>query len=195
MAKVPQHEYLFELLILETSDVQINDLVFSMHAMILTAFQVFLLFKYANPNKSEENLASWAYYSVIVGWLSVLLMFILSASGAFNWIPFLYYLGAIKLIVTLVKYFPQVWMNWQRKSTQGWSTWMVVFDLTGGMGSFLQQLLLGINAGVWYAQFSNIPKLGLAVISVIYDIFLIFQYFIYYGNSYEEIPEEAPINS
>jgi cystinosin len=37
------------------------------------------------------------------------------------WIDLMYYLSYIKLTISLVKYMPQVWINFKRKSTIGWS--------------------------------------------------------------------------
>ncbi|KAL3957802.1 hypothetical protein ACCO45_008380 [Purpureocillium lilacinum] len=43
-----------------------------------------------------------------------------------------YAVGYVKLLVTLVKYTPQLLANWRNKSTEGWSIWQVLLDLAGG---------------------------------------------------------------
>lgn len=56
--------------------------------------------------------------------LSVILVFtgaIASSFGAWNWLDFLYYLSYLKLVISFYKFVPQAWMNFQRKSTLGWS--------------------------------------------------------------------------
>ena len=41
----------------------------------------------------------------------------------------------------------QAYMNYQRKSTQGWSIGNVLLDFTGGAFSLLQMFLLSYNNG------------------------------------------------
>ena len=65
------------------------------------------------------------------------------ALNAISWLDYLTILSSIKLAITIVKYIPQAWMNYRRKSTPGWSIGNVLLDLTGGSFSLLQMLLQG----------------------------------------------------
>jgi cystinosin len=47
-------------------------------------------------------------------------------------LDFLYILSYIKLFLSFIKYLPQALLNFQRRSTQGWSVYNVLLDLTGG---------------------------------------------------------------
>jgi PQ loop repeat len=47
-------------------------------------------------------------------------------------------LGSVKLVMTLIKYTPQVALNAARRSTEGWSLSNVLLDLGGGLLSFAQ---------------------------------------------------------
>lgn len=49
---------------------------------------------------------------------------------------------------------PQVWFNFRRKSTKGWTIVMVLFDIAGGSLSMLQMLTIAFNYGK-----KNIQKL------------------------------------
>jgi hypothetical protein len=49
------------------------------------------------------------------------------------------------LLITLLKYVPQAYMNFKRKSTYGWSIGTVLFDLIGGLLSLLQMLLIAYD--------------------------------------------------
>lgn len=51
----------------------------------------------------------------------------------------------IKLTITLIKYVPQAVMNYNRKSTVGWSIGNILLDFTGGMLSMLQMMLNAYN--------------------------------------------------
>jgi cystinosin len=73
-------------------------------------------------------------------WLCVFTTFTYEASGHpiknLNWDTFLV-MGYAKAAISFVKYVPQVYLNYSRKSTVGWSLANVLLDLTGGILSFL----------------------------------------------------------
>ena len=83
--------------------------------------------------------------------------------------------GYSKALITLVKYMPQVYLNYKRKSTVGWSLANVFMDLTGGVLSFMQIVvdsavrgkpIFGSGSDTGF----NIVKFMLSVISIIFDI-------------------------
>lgn len=61
-----------------------------------------------------------------------------SMGSKYNWLDFIYVLSYIKIFISLIKYIPQVLLNFRRKSTMGWSIWNILLDLTGGTLSDLQ---------------------------------------------------------
>ena len=73
-------------------------------------------------------------------WLCVLTTFTYEASGHpiknLSWDTFLV-MGYAKCAITLVKYVPQVYLNYSRQSTVGFSIINVLLDLAGGILSFL----------------------------------------------------------
>jgi hypothetical protein len=50
-------------------------------------------------------------------------------------------MGYFKLSISFLKYLPQLYWNYQRKSTKGWSIANIILDLTGGLLSFSQMAL------------------------------------------------------
>jgi cystinosin len=96
--------------------------------------------------------------------------------------PQVYTLGYVKLIVTFVKYIPQALYNYTRKSTKGWSIWQILFDLTGGMLSVAQLVLDASFGGDWSGITGNPLKLGLANISMAFDVVFITQHYILYWS-------------
>ena len=60
--------------------------------------------------------------------------------GVFN------FMGYFKLAISNLKYLPQLYWNYKRKSTKGWSIFNILMDFTGGAGSFLQ-LALEVSFG------------------------------------------------
>ena len=57
----------------------------------------------------------------------------------FNWLRFTEYAEYVKLVISFIKYIPQAFMNFVRRSTVGWSIGNVLLDFTGGLLSTLQQ--------------------------------------------------------
>lgn len=75
---------------------------------------------------------------------------ILAVVDTIHWLSFLYVCGYIKLTTTIIMTMPQMFMNYKRKSTVGWSIYGVFIDLTGGVFSMLQMLLNAYNYGKFY---------------------------------------------
>ena len=63
-----------------------------------------------------------------------------------NWDTWLV-MGYAKAAITFVKYCPQVYLNYKRKSTVGWSLENVMLDFAGGSLSLIQSALLSIALG------------------------------------------------
>jgi cystinosin len=102
-----------------------------------------------------------------------------------NWNGCLF-LGYLKVVVTLTKYMPQVYLNYSRKSTVGWSIENVLLDFTGGMLSILQIFVDGANTGDWNVFGDggafNIAKFCLGFISIIFDIIFMLQHYVFYRH-------------
>ncbi|OTF76810.1 hypothetical protein BLA29_005436 [Euroglyphus maynei] len=77
---------------------------------------------------------------------------------------------------------PQVYFNFRRKSTAGWTVWMIWLDITGGSFSMLQMLTIAYNYDDWRTLLGNLPKFGLGLASVIYDIIFLSQHYICYRH-------------
>ncbi|KAK6345839.1 hypothetical protein TWF730_010182 [Orbilia blumenaviensis] len=89
-------------------------------------------------------------------------------------------LSLSKLLVTLIKYLPQIYINYINKSTEGFSIWQILADFFGGLLSLVQ---LGIDAaleGGWDGVKGNIVKTGLGVISMALNVVFIVQHYIIY---------------
>lgn len=99
------------------------------------------------------------------------------------WLDFLQYCSYVKLGITLIKYIPQAYMNFRRKSTVGWSIGNVLLDFTGGSLSILQMILISYNNDDWSSIFGDPTKFGLGFFSVVFDIFFMLQHYVFYrGN-------------
>merc|ERR1719462_996280 len=101
-----------------------------------------------------------------------------------DWLTFVDYLSYLKLFITVIKYIPQAWMNYKRKSTDGWSIGNILLDFTGGSLSILQMFLKSYDYDDWMSIFGNVTKFGLGLFSVLFDVLFILQHYVFYrGNS------------
>eukprot|EP01061_Rhynchopus_euleeides_P009793 TRINITY_DN1908_c0_g1_i3.p1 TRINITY_DN1908_c0_g1~~TRINITY_DN1908_c0_g1_i3.p1 ORF type:complete len:358 (+),score=159.19 TRINITY_DN1908_c0_g1_i3:171-1244(+) len=174
--------------------VHLNDVVFALHAEFLTLLTFLQIFFY---EKGEQRLhplpiiftgaflAVFAAYFIYVNhhggrWAD--------SDTPWTWLDFFLGLSWVKLGISVVKYCPQVYLNYSRKRTTGWNIWNVLLDFTGGSLSVAQLLIDCFNTGDW-SQVSGDPvKFGLGLCSMFFDtIFIIQHYFLYAeGNRLDE---------
>lgn len=96
------------------------------------------------------------------------------------WLNFLYYLSYLKLLLTVLKYIPQVYLNYSRKSTVGWSIVNVILDFSGGVLSISQILLDSFITGHWGGILGYLTKLVLGIITIIFDTLFLLQHYYWY---------------
>ena len=78
---------------------------------------------------------------------------------------------------------PQVWMNYQRQSTFGWSIGQILLDFSGGVLSILQLLIDASLQSDWSGVTGNPVKLGLGNLSIFFDLIFITQHFYLYRHA------------
>lgn len=129
---------------------------------------------------SKTGFISTAAITVGAGVCLVLTIF-----GIVSWLNFLYLLSYIKLVLTIVKYIPQVYLNYQRKSTKGWSIVNVMLDFTGGVLSIIQIILDSIisNTGL-SGIMGNLTKLALGVVTIIFDSIFLTQHYVWFPEGH-----------
>ncbi|XP_011877656.1 PREDICTED: cystinosin homolog isoform X2 [Vollenhovia emeryi] len=164
--------------------VQINDIFFSLHAVFATAVTIGQCFIYETGNQRVSTTAR-----IIHGIFAVfiLISLILSCVKTIHWLDFLYYCSYVKLSITLIKYVPQAYYNYRRKSTVGWSIGNIFLDCTGGVLSMLQMILNAYNYDDWESIFGDPTKFGLGFFSVAFDVFFIIQHYVLYRHSDEKV--------
>jgi cystinosin len=84
------------------------------------------------------------------------------------------------LITVVIKYIPQAWVNYKRKSTVGWSIYPMLLDFSGSIFSLGQLFIDSSLQGSWEGVTGNPVKFGLGNISIIFDIIFICQHYILY---------------
>ena len=157
--------------------VEYNDLFFSAHALLMSVITAIQCFIYERGQQGVSKTAM-----SIIGLLSGVGIYQLTLCllNKITIYDFVYYLSTVKLIVTLIKYTPQAFMNFKRKATTGWSIHNILLDFTGGIFSLGQLLVISYNYNDWVAIFGNISKTGLAILSICFDLLFMVQHYILY---------------
>ncbi|PVV02542.1 hypothetical protein BB560_003001, partial [Smittium megazygosporum] len=165
-----------------------NDVFFSVHSLCQS---LIVLYQYKTYEKDPSQRLSYPAKILIFSTVFVLLL-VLSLKSLFD---FLILASYLKLVLTVTKYIPQVYTNYKRKSTDGWSVTNVILDLTGGFFSNAQLVVDALSQGSIMHVFDNPAKLVLALISICFDaLFLTQHYFLYSGDfkhGYKYITESS----
>jgi len=170
----------------QVNSVQSNDVAFAIHALILSSVQ-FLQILHYNETFTWNMLALGTRLFVLVAAVLCLIFGILVATGQrFQWLDFLYVLSFIKLNITIVKYIPQVILNYQRKSTIGWNVYNVLLDFAGGLLSLVQLIMDAVAMDDFSAITGNFIKFGLGLASMLFDVIFIVQHYVFYPGARHE---------
>lgn len=166
--------------------VDIQDIAFSAHAFLLMVLLIIQCCFYEHDFFIQLKNWTKIYLAVVVA-ISLIICPI-ELAGKFphagkNFNGCLW-LGYLKVMITLMKYFPQAIKNFIRKSTEGWSIVNVLLDFTGGVLSILQIFIDGANSGDWnvFGQGGsfNVAKFCLGFTSMVFDVIFMFQHYVLY---------------
>ncbi|KAK2869074.1 hypothetical protein Q7C36_000945 [Tachysurus vachellii] len=159
--------------------VDANDVFFSLHAVVLTLVYIVQCTIY---ERGGQKVSKVAIFFLVVAWTFAFVTLFVAVAQKISWITYLYYFSYIKLGITLIKYIPQAYMNYQRQSTEGWSIGNVLLDLTGGSFSLLQMFLQSYNNNQWKLIFGDPTKFGLGIFSIFFDIIFMIQHYCLYRS-------------
>ncbi|CAG5129560.1 unnamed protein product [Candidula unifasciata] len=171
------------------SPVQVNDVFFALHAVTITSVVIVQCFIYERGSQKVTKVCK-GFMTLVTLFVGITL--IIAIVGSITWLTFLYMFSYIKLVVTVLKYVPQAYLNFRRKSTVGWSIGNVLCDFIGGWLSILQMFLLAYNGDDWESIFGNVTKFGLGVVTIFFDTLFIIQHYCLYRNKsdYETLKDE-----
>jgi len=106
------------------------------------------------------------------------------------WIDVVDTLGYVKLLTVLLKYIPQAWVNYKRKSTVGWSIYTMLLDFGGGWLSLAQLCIDSALEHDWSGVTANPVKFGLGNITIVFDIIFMLQHYVLYRHVDKEKEED-----
>ncbi|CAO1614030.1 unnamed protein product [Parajaminaea phylloscopi] len=184
-----------------------NDAAFAVHAAIMSLLQVAQCWWYhaqpasgpRRPFLSRFAVVSLSVLSIVIAAASLLAWVSADAKSPgwlrLQWLDVVNILSWVKLYITLVKYFPQINLNRKRRSTRGFSVESFLLDFSGGVLSLLQLLLdAGLINHDWSAVTGDFGKLGLSLLSLSFDLVLITQHYILYGDVSPEEHREPEVS-
>mmetsp|Transcript_52592 Transcript_52592/g.94419 ORF Transcript_52592/g.94419 Transcript_52592/m.94419 type:complete len:311 (+) Transcript_52592:40-972(+) len=170
------------------SAVQLNDVVFSGHAFLLTAVtlvQIGMYYDYPTLGPADRllrrvTLAGLALCLLVVAVVAIAIA--VQRECCQRWLTFLTILTEVKVLISVIKYCPQVWTNFRRKSTEGWTIYNVLLDFSGGLLSVAQLLVDAIRKDDWSAITGDPAKLLLGNVSVFFDLIFMIQHYCLYAK-------------
>lgn len=98
----------------------------------------------------------------------------------------------MKLVITVVKYVPQAWVNYKRKSTRGWNIVQILLDFTGGVLSLAQLVLDSAFQDDWSGITGNPIKFLLSNVSIFFDLLFMVQHYILYRDAENKDKSNGP---
>jgi len=174
-----------------------QDLVFALHAFALSSVQLAQIFIYDRGVQGNIN-KFWILF-LIANYIVVFVVWAIEVFG--HPLPTstntLLMMGYCKAAITFVKYLPQVYLNWKRKSVEGFSIENVVLDFMGGSLSFAQSALKAIALGEPFFEPGafNLVKFILSICSIFFDSIFFIQFCLYRNNKKTKpAPEFAPVD-
>uniref|UniRef100_A0A182JGI6 Cystinosin homolog n=1 Tax=Anopheles atroparvus TaxID=41427 RepID=A0A182JGI6_ANOAO len=167
-----------------------NDIGFAMHAVFGTGFTILQCRMYDTGGNSVSTPAK-AIISIYM--MIITITFSAAALRLMHWLDFLYIMSYIKLSTTMIKYFPQAYMNYRRKSTEGFEILNRLLDLAGGLFGILQMVINAWNFDDWRSIGGDPVKFGLGIFSILFDLVFMFQHYILYRKPKPRKHVEYPL--
>ncbi|RYP00064.1 hypothetical protein DL764_006614 [Monosporascus ibericus] len=184
-----------------TPTVAFNDIVFAGHATLISCI---LLTQYFKPSlwgldKAAGRRPSRTILGVVFGsFVAVAAVIFIVVSTppdadpktSWAWLDVMYTVSYVKLVVTVVKYAPQLLHNFRTQSTKGWAIGGMLLDFAGGSLSIAQQAIDAYLQRDWSGITGNPVKFALGNVSMLYDLGFMTQHYILYRGDSEEKHEE-----
>nr|XP_019010845.1 uncharacterized protein I206_04148 [Kwoniella pini CBS 10737]OCF49626.1 hypothetical protein I206_04148 [Kwoniella pini CBS 10737] len=174
-----------------------SDLAFSLHAFIISLVTLFQVWWYAqnsliSKNPTKPSLLIQIVLGILI--LTPIISAILVWLGKYEFLDWLYLISSIKLIISPLKYIPQVILNWKLRSVEGFAIGQIICDMIGSTLSFAQLVISSIFIdGDPGGIVANPAKLGLSFLSFAFDsVFIIQKYWFFRNEGKEDEREGGP---
>jgi cystinosin len=169
---------------LGSGQVDWQDLFFACHGLCLSTAQLVQCLVYSRGNKGNNEFKLWVVLFLAAEYIVFITFLILQITGHKmpNGATVINICGYCKAAITLLKYSPQVYLNYKNKSTSGWSIGNVMLDFSGGMFSLLQLVIeaIGNDRPIIQDGAFNLIKFMLSILSIGYNIIFFIQHYVLY---------------
>ena len=183
-----------------TGTVAIQDIFFASHALLLTIITIGQIFYYYDKNDKNQKVSPITINILTVMLWGFILLIILE-HGLKYYDPHvkddqkyifnsLIYFGWCKVAISLIKYIPQVYSNYKRKSTIGWNIHNILLDFSGGILSFAQNIVDIKDFQIKKEEQSdtlNIAKFAISFVAMFFDIVFMSQHYCCYSDSNSDL--------
>jgi cystinosin len=175
-----------------TPTVQFNDIAFAGQGFLLSVITTSQYFPslWGFPPAAGQRPSRFilgVFLGCVVGVLAVVTIVAArpdeDARTGWAWLDAVYAVSYVKLLITLIKYAPQLVTNWRSKSTKGWSIVQILLDFSGGVLSIAQQGIDSYLQRDWSGIWGNPVKFFLGNVSMMYDVAFITQHYVLYRDS------------
>ncbi|KAI0897871.1 PQ loop repeat-domain-containing protein [Annulohypoxylon nitens] len=176
-----------------TPTVAVNDIVFAAHAFVICTilttqyfFPSIWGFDHAPGTKPSRLILGIMSGSVVA--VGIIIVIVASVppdadpKTSWAWLDVIYTLSYVKLLITLVKYAPQLVYNFRQRSTKGWSIGQILLDFLGGILSIAQIVIDSWLQGDWSGIIGNPVKFALGNVSMLYDLVFMTQHYVLYRD-------------
>ncbi|OCL13511.1 L-cystine transporter-like protein [Glonium stellatum] len=181
--------------------VRFNDFLFAAHGAILCIitysqfWPVIWGFRVGTKQRASRAILGIVWGSIFGTMVVITIVRLRGKDGGHDpsgwaWIDVIYAISYVKLIVTVVKYMPQVHVNYMRKSTVGWSIGQILLDFAGGVLSITQLIIDSSLQADWSGLTGNPVKFGLGNVSIIFDIIFMTQHYVLYRTPRKSIDND-----
>lgn len=167
--------------------INLNDVVYGAHSVILVSL-LLAQFYFSGYSRSHTQRISrpvkvlTGIGIILAGCLIVHAWEINNTRRHYELVDVAVIFGTVKLFLSAIKYVPQAWYNYKRKSVKGFAIITPALDILGSVLSTLQLWLDARIAGDYGAIFKNPVKLLLALETTLFGIVFLVQSKLYSEN-------------
>lgn len=164
--------------------VQFNDVIYGIHSLILVIILLsqFYLFGYKkSPNQKLSKPVKVLSVAGAIGTLMLLVrIYELNPTREhYQLVDLANILGTCKVFLSTVKYLPQAYFNYQRKSLKGFAVKACISDIVGAVLCASQLLIDGYLRGDMASVLHHPSKLLLAAVTMTFGIIFFCQHRVY----------------
>ncbi|MCO5553285.1 hypothetical protein L7F22_006806 [Adiantum nelumboides] len=153
-----------------------SDVAYSIHGVFFTSIVVYQALIY---EKGPQRVSIVTIGIACGAWFAAALcMVIVWPKGQWIWLVLSF--NIIQSAITFIKYIPQAWMNYQRKSTSGYSIENILLDLFGSFTNLVQMGVQSLDQGSLVNFVGNVGKLLFCAVVLVYDSIFVVQHFCLY---------------